>query len=145
MEDMQKLWEHGVNVWDEYKKEHFNLNAIIFCTINDNPARLALTGQVKGKTRCVVCVGQTESIYLPSSSKLVYMWHHRFLPPKHRYHQWRSSFDGTIENGEAPKHRDGKFVFEMGKNINVIFGKSAKGIKMKKSKKPPKDSSFKKQ
>jgi hypothetical protein len=44
MEDMQKLWEHGLNVWDEYKKEHFNLNAIIFCTINDNHARLALIG-----------------------------------------------------------------------------------------------------
>jgi hypothetical protein len=49
MEDMQKLWEHGVNVWDEYKKEHFNLRVIIFCTINDNPACLALIGQVKGK------------------------------------------------------------------------------------------------
>jgi hypothetical protein len=22
MEDKQKLWEHGVNVWDEYKKQH---------------------------------------------------------------------------------------------------------------------------
>jgi hypothetical protein len=42
MEDMQKLWEHGVNVWDEYKKQHFNLKDIIFCTINENPARLAL-------------------------------------------------------------------------------------------------------
>jgi hypothetical protein len=30
MEDIQKLWEHGVNVWDEYKKEHFNLKDIIF-------------------------------------------------------------------------------------------------------------------
>jgi hypothetical protein len=50
MEDMHKLWEHGVNVWDEYKKEHFNLKAIIFYTTNDNPTHLALTGQVKGKT-----------------------------------------------------------------------------------------------
>jgi hypothetical protein len=50
MEDIQKLWEHGVNVRDEYKNEHFNLNAIIFCMINDNPARLALTGQDKGNT-----------------------------------------------------------------------------------------------
>jgi hypothetical protein len=87
MEDMQKLWEHGVNVWDEYKKEHFNLKAIIFCTINDNPARLSRTGQVKGKTGYVICMDQAESIYLPSSSKLVYMRHHRFLPPKHRYRQ----------------------------------------------------------
>jgi hypothetical protein len=39
-----------VNVWDDYKKEYFNLKAIILCTINDNPARLALTEQIKGKT-----------------------------------------------------------------------------------------------
>jgi hypothetical protein len=140
MEDMQKLWEHGVNVWDEYKKEHFNLKAIILCTINDNLTCLALTGQVKGKTRCVICIDQTE----PSSSKLVYMQHHRLLPPKHKYHQWRSSFDGKIENGEAPKHQNGKFVFEMVKNINVVFGKPVKGIKWKKGVKLPKDSPFKK-
>jgi hypothetical protein len=145
MEDMQKLWKHRVNVWDEYKKEHFNLKAIIFCTINDNPARLALTRPVKRKIGCVICVDQMESIYLLCSSKLVYKRHHRFLPPKHRYHQWRSSFDGMIENGEAPKHRDGKFVFEMVKNINVVFGKPVKGIKRKKSEKSPKDSPFKKQ
>jgi hypothetical protein len=113
--------------------------------INDNPTRLALIGQVKGKAGCVICVDQTESIYLPSSSKLVYIRHHRFLPPQHRYHQQRSHFDGTIENGEASKHRDGKFVFEMIKNINVIFGKSVKGIKRKNGEKPPKDSPFKKQ
>jgi hypothetical protein len=56
MEEMQKLWKHGVNVWDEYNKQYFNLKAIIFCTINDNPARLALTGQVKGKTTYVICI-----------------------------------------------------------------------------------------
>jgi hypothetical protein len=143
MEDMQKLWKHGVNVWDEYKKEHFNLKAIIFCTINDNPAQLAPGGQVKGKTGCVICVDQIESIYLPSPSKLVYMWHHRFLPPKQKYRQWRSHFDSTIENGEALNHRDGKFMFEMIKNINAIFRKPAK--KRNKSKRPPKDSPFKKQ
>jgi hypothetical protein len=86
-----------------------------------------------------------ESIYLPSLSKLAYMQHHKFLPPKHRYHQWRSRFDGTIEKGEAPKHSGGEFVFQMIKNITVIFGKPLKGIKRKKSKKSPKDSPFKKQ
>jgi hypothetical protein len=85
MEDNEKLWEHGVSVWDGHKKEHFNLVAIIFCMINDNPARLSLTGQVKEKTGYIICVDQTESIYLPSSSKLVYIQHRRFLPPKHMY------------------------------------------------------------
>jgi hypothetical protein len=37
------------------------------------------------------------------------------------------------------KHRDGKFVFGMIKNINIAFGKPMKGIKRKKSEKPPKD------
>jgi hypothetical protein len=54
-------------------------------------------------------------------------------------------FDGTIKNGESLKHRDGKFVFEMSKNINFVFGKHVKGIKRKKSEKPPKNSPFKKQ
>jgi hypothetical protein len=50
MEDMEKLWEYVVNVWEEYKKEQFNLKAIIFYMINDNPSCLVLTGQVKRKT-----------------------------------------------------------------------------------------------
>jgi hypothetical protein len=40
-----------------------------------------------------------------------------------------------IENKEALKHRDGKFVFEMIKNIKVVFGKPAKGKKRKKNEK----------
>jgi hypothetical protein len=42
------------------------------------------------------------------------------------------------------KHRDGNFVFEMVKNINVVSGKPVKGIKRKQSEKPPKDLTFKK-
>jgi hypothetical protein len=49
-----------------------------------------------------------------------------------------------IDNEEAPKHRDGKFVFEIIKNINVVFEKHVKGEKRKKNKKAPKDSPFKK-
>jgi hypothetical protein len=120
-------------MWNEYNRQHFNLKIIIFYTINDNLTRLSLTGQVKGKTGCVVCVDQTESIYLPSSSRLVYMRHRRFLPRKHKCHQWRTWFDGTIKNEEATNHRDDKFVFEMIKNINIVFVKPVKGIKRKKT------------
>jgi hypothetical protein len=58
MVDMQKLWEYRVTTWDEYIRQHFNLKAIIFYTINDNLAHLSLTGCVKGKTGCVICVDQ---------------------------------------------------------------------------------------
>jgi hypothetical protein len=74
-------------MWDEYIRQYFNLKAIIFYTINDNPTRLSLTGQVKGKMGYIVCVDQTESIYLLSSSKLIYMRHRGFLPRKHKCHQ----------------------------------------------------------
>jgi hypothetical protein len=36
MEDMQKLWEHEVYVWDAYRQENFTLKAMIFVTINYN-------------------------------------------------------------------------------------------------------------
>jgi hypothetical protein len=49
-----------------------------------------------------------------------------------------------IENDEAPKHRDGKFVFAMIKNINVVFRKPVKEKKRKKTEKALKDSPFKK-
>jgi hypothetical protein len=62
------------------------------------------------------------------------MRHHRFLPRKHEYHQWRTRFDGMIKNEEASKHRDDKFVFEMIKNINVVFGKHVKGKRQRKMK-----------
>jgi hypothetical protein len=86
-----------------------------------------------------------KSIYLLSSSKLVYVWHHRFLPHKQKYHQWKTWFDGTIKKEEAPNHRDGKFVFKMIKKIKADFGKHVKRKKRKKNKKAPKESPFKKQ
>jgi hypothetical protein len=55
MKDMQKLWEEGIRIWDAYRQENFTLYAIMFVTINDNLARLTLTGKIKLKTGC--CIG----------------------------------------------------------------------------------------
>jgi hypothetical protein len=49
------------------------------------------------------------------------------------------------KNEEAPKHRGGKFVFEMIKNMNVVFRKSVNWKKWNKNKKAPKDAPLKKQ
>jgi hypothetical protein len=82
MEDMQKLWAEKVHVWDAYRQERFTLHAIIFVTINDNLTLLTLTGQIRGKTGCVVCVDQTASVYFPFSCKLVDMEHWWFFQKK---------------------------------------------------------------
>jgi hypothetical protein len=67
------------------------------------------------------------------------MQHRRFLPCKDKYHQWRTWFDGMIKNEDALKYQEGEFVFEMTKNINIVFRKPVKGKKRKKNKKAPKD------
>ena len=47
MEEMKKLWEEGVDKWDEFCKEPFTLKAMIFVTINDCPALFSLRGSSK--------------------------------------------------------------------------------------------------
>jgi hypothetical protein len=49
MEEMEKFWKHGVEMWDEYIRETFTLKTIIFVTINDYPTLFSLTGQKKKK------------------------------------------------------------------------------------------------
>jgi hypothetical protein len=87
MEDMKILWETGVEILDECRKESFTLRAIIFVMINDYPAFFTLSGQSKGKVGCVVCIDGTAYMSLTISKKIVYMRHKRFLPKGHRYRQ----------------------------------------------------------
>jgi hypothetical protein len=37
MKELLQLWVKGERVWDEYKKEHFKLKALLFVTITDLP------------------------------------------------------------------------------------------------------------
>ena len=54
MEEMKKLWEEGVAMRDEFRKEPFTLKAMIFVTINDYLALFSLLGQFKLNERLVV-------------------------------------------------------------------------------------------
>ena len=104
MEDMAKLWNEGMRMWDQYQHEYFTLYAIIFVCIHDAPGGFTLSGQTKGKSgACPVCIDGTASVYLPSSRKLVYMRHRRFLPRKHKYRKMKMHFDNTVEKDSAPK------------------------------------------
>ena len=38
IEDLTKLWDEGVLVFDGFQNETFQMRAILFCTINDFPA-----------------------------------------------------------------------------------------------------------
>ena len=88
MEELLQLWMKGESVWDEYKKEHFKLKALLFVTITDLPGLGSLSGQVtKGYKGCMVCLDGTSAKFLKHSKKMVYMGHRRFLPSTHPYHK----------------------------------------------------------
>jgi hypothetical protein len=79
-------------------------------------------------------VNGTASIYLLSSKKLVFMRHRRFLEGKHKYCKMKRHFDNMGEKDSASKRYTGKLLFEMVKNIQVVFGKrTVKGQKIKKT------------
>jgi hypothetical protein len=100
------------------------LYAIIFVCIHDAPGGFTLSGQTKGKSGTYpVCVDETALVYLSSSRKLVYMRHRWFLPRKHKYRKIKMHFDNTVEKDSALKQYTEKLVFEMVKNIEVVFGK----------------------
>jgi hypothetical protein len=90
-------------------------------------------------------VDGTALVYLPSSRKLVFMRHQWFLERKHKYHKMKRYFDNTVEKDSVPKWYIEKLLFEMVKNIQVVFGKET--VKGQKRKKTPTsiDMSFKKQ
>jgi len=84
-----------VEVYDGYRKEFFNLRAMLFGTINDFPAYGNLSGySVKGKRACPVCEDGTNWIRLKNCNKQVFLGHRRFLNTKHRYWRWRKAFNG---------------------------------------------------
>ena len=126
VQDLKTLWEEkGVPVWDEDKKETFNLQALLFVTINDGPTLGNLSRQTtKGFRACTHCLDDTCSVYLKHSKRVVYLGHRRFLPPKHPLREEGKHFEGIGEKHKKPLHRDGKLVFSMVKDLKVVFGKS---------------------
>jgi hypothetical protein len=134
MEDMAKLCNKGVHIWNQYQHEYFTLYVIIFVCIHDAPGGFTVSGQTKGKSgACPVCIDETASVYLPSSRKLVYMQHRWFLQRKHKDRKMKNHFENTVEKDSAPKQYTEKLVFEMVKTIEVVFGKGIVNVHKRKN------------
>jgi hypothetical protein len=114
----------GVCVWDEHKQREFDLRALLFVTINDWPALSNISGQKnKGYNACTHYLDESESIYLDKSRKNVYPWYRRFLLNMHPLRRKGKNFNGKAEIRSKPTRRTGDNVFDMVKDLKVIFGK----------------------
>jgi hypothetical protein len=70
------------------------------------------------------CLHGWNCISLPSIiQNLAFMRHRWFLERKHKYHKMKRHFDNTVEKDSAPKWYTRKLLFEMLKNIQVVFVK----------------------
>ena len=124
VDDLKTLWSKGAEVWDENKREYFDLRALLFVTISDSPATCNLSGQSKKLgCGCPHCLDGKDCRYLNKSRKMVYMGHRRYLPLKHPLRKMKHLFDGTIEKRPPPQHKSGKEVYDQVKHINVVLGK----------------------
>ena len=65
------------------------------------------------------------------------MRHRCFLSVKHKYRKLKDYFDNTQEKYSAPIKRSGKLVFDMVKNIKVVFGKKTEEGKKRNRTVPP--------
>ncbi|XP_044954363.1 uncharacterized protein LOC123404496, partial [Hordeum vulgare subsp. vulgare] len=127
VDELLQLWG-GVRVWDEHKQEEFDLRALLFVTINDWPALSNLSGlSNKGYNACTHCLHETESVHLPNCKKNVYLGHRRFLSKVHPVRKKGKHYNGKADHRPKPAERTGAEVFDMVKDLKVIFGKGPGG------------------
>jgi hypothetical protein len=113
-------------MYDAFQQEDFTLRAIIFVTINNHPTLFAMSGQIKGKMGCLVCLDDTRWVFLDGSKKVVYLRNHRFLKMGHKYRsKLYLRYYGDISEDERPleRHHNGQYVYRMVKTKQIIYGK----------------------
>ncbi|XP_052295799.1 uncharacterized protein LOC127901832 [Citrus sinensis] len=124
IDDLRLLWEVGVDVYDAYRQQSFNLKAILLWTISDFSAYGNLAGcTVKGYKACLICGEKTRSIRLQHSKKISFMRHRRFLSRSHPYRDMVKEFNGLPKYKIAPEPLNGEEVLAKMDRLNVTWGK----------------------
>ena len=132
IEDLSKLLDKGVFMFDGYRNETFKLRAMLFCTINDFLAYGNLSGySVKGHRACPIYEEDTSYVQLKHGRKIVYTRHRHFLKPHHPYRRLKKAFNESQEHKSVPIPLTSYQVLEQVEDINIIFGKTQKKLTSK--------------
>ncbi|KAL3839108.1 hypothetical protein ACJIZ3_023699 [Penstemon smallii] len=104
IDELRELWI-GVEIYDAFSKEPFQLRASILWTINDLPALSNLLGWItKGYEACPCCFSETDSKRI--RSKICYTGHRRYLDKDHPFRKSKL-FDGKVETRSRPREMNG--------------------------------------
>ncbi|XP_021746079.1 uncharacterized protein LOC110711949 [Chenopodium quinoa] len=129
VDDLRKMWDEGVSVYDAHKNEMFLMRAALMWTINDFLAYGNLSGyKNKGYKACPICIDDTPNVYLEHYGKDVYVRTRRLLRRDHPYHRQKKAFNGKVEEGVAPRPLSGHEVYGQVKGIPTVFGKTSKPL-----------------
>src|ERR1044072_17968 len=108
VKELRELWENGLETFDAYKKETFQIHAALMWTINDFPTYANLSGwSTKGKYVCPCCGLETAPRWLRLGRKFCYLTYRRWLAPDHKWRSNSKDFDGTKEYRDPPVRLDG--------------------------------------
>ncbi|XP_042950337.1 uncharacterized protein LOC122282453 [Carya illinoinensis] len=126
VDELKSLWEVGIETYDAFSSDVFQLHASLLWTINDFPAYANLSGwSTKGKLACPVCNVDTDSMWLAYGRKHCYMGHRRWLAPDHRWRKNKRAFNGALEVRPHPPRLTAQEILESLRMVsNVQFGKS---------------------
>ncbi|XP_019233591.1 PREDICTED: uncharacterized protein LOC109214156 [Nicotiana attenuata] len=127
IEELNVLWESGVETYDALRDQTFQMQAALLWTISDFPAYAMLSGwSTKGKLACPCCNYVTNSRYLKHSRKMCYMDHRVFLPMDYPWRSNKRSFNGKTEFRPPPPLLKGTDVLNSLQNFNNVSGKKRK-------------------
>jgi hypothetical protein len=112
---LKQLWI-GVEVYDCYKKQKFNLRAAYLWLAHDFKEYNIFTDwSVHGELTCLKCGSDTYCFHLTHGGKISYFnCHRRWLPRKHNFRQEQNTFrkDTTITKGPS-KHLSSTQIVDM--------------------------------
>ncbi|XP_065623713.1 uncharacterized protein LOC136065019 [Quercus suber] len=122
VDELKELWEEGVETYDAYNKEHFQMRATLLWTIHDYLGFGNVSGwRTKGYHSCYTCNDEPYSEAL--ESKIGFINHRAYLPMEHH---WRHS---RLHNGLSEKRKRslelqvGKIQEQLDRMPNIILGK----------------------
>ncbi|KAJ9535973.1 hypothetical protein OSB04_un000865, partial [Centaurea solstitialis] len=113
LDDLQFLFETGVETYDTHTQEMFTLHAVVLWTINDYLALGTLCGcPYSGYKGYVVCRHKTQCVRLPFLGKQSYVRHRRYLPYDRTFRRQRKAFNGKQELDIALTPMPGEEIYE---------------------------------
>jgi hypothetical protein len=109
------LWI-GVEAYDYYKKQKFNLRALYLWSVHDFKAYNIFAGwSIHGELTCPICGSNTYCFHLTHGGKISYFdCDIHWLSHKHKFIQEQNAFlKDTIVTKGPPKHLSGEQIVDM--------------------------------